>query len=302
MDLIRRSLCEDANDYESLLANMSIVMNTLDCDDKGRVILTQPGVLILTDMFTGTEFWKGCFKERNVFYYTKSCGYESIPYQSASGADECAAEAQEILYRPADALYVNGSGELANKNIVSFTVTQGSADASTFEITALTVNQNTLFALADYANSYFVLCEHYDSGAGKNESTAFYFTIDGVGTAPTGFTNTVIIPLVTITHTSSSSIAALIDTVIPGGFISSYVPASSLVTITHGGFNGPLPTLDTFAKLAEAYACYLGALGPKSKLEDVQKVILSFCSVLRDRVRIDRTLNKSMLTIGRCDL
>lgn len=40
MDLLRRSLCEDANDYESLLVNMSIVINTLDCDIDGNVVLT----------------------------------------------------------------------------------------------------------------------------------------------------------------------------------------------------------------------------------------------------------------------
>jgi hypothetical protein len=59
---------------------------------------------------------------------------------------------------------------------------------------------------------------------------------------------------------------------------------------------------ETFKEISDLYSCYLGCLTETSKLEDVQKVLLSFCSVLRDRIKIDRTLNKTMLTIGRCDL
>jgi len=35
--LIKRSLCEDAADYESLLASLALVKNILDCDSNGNV-------------------------------------------------------------------------------------------------------------------------------------------------------------------------------------------------------------------------------------------------------------------------
>lgn len=59
--LAKRALCEDAADYEGLLATMSLVKNIIDCDNNGRVA-NGPSAQILTKLFnngdaSGNALW-----------------------------------------------------------------------------------------------------------------------------------------------------------------------------------------------------------------------------------------------------
>jgi hypothetical protein len=86
-------------------------------------------------MFTGTEFWKGCFEERNVYYYDKTCGYQSKPYNSASGTDPCTEEAKDIACNPCDAQFIGMDGSSGSGDIVFTNVTTLSIDPIKHDIT-----------------------------------------------------------------------------------------------------------------------------------------------------------------------
>jgi hypothetical protein len=306
MDLLRRSLCEDSADYESLIANMSIVLNTLDCNEDGKVILTQPGAIILKNMFDPTEtvegisdgFWKDCFGDRNVYYYDKSCGYQSKIYEPASGSDPCVEEAKTIVgavtgdCNPTDADYP------VFVEAPSIVVTQ-QGSVSIPEVTTV------VFAAIPAAGEYLVLYSQC-----SNLQYIFWFS-DGENSAPgvEGLTDEIPVMIggsISITTTNlfnaingyNGGINWTTVDIVPGA---GEGDPDTPLTITHSINNVPVGAT-TFKECAEAYACYLGALTGEETLEDVQKVMLAFCGLLKNRIGFDRVLNKTMLTISKCDL
>jgi hypothetical protein len=309
MDLLRRSLCEDSADYESLIANMSIVLSTLDCDSEGQIIMTQPGSVILTNMFDPTEtvpgtpngFWKGCFKERSVYYYDKSCGQQSKTYSPPSGSDPCVVEAQTIVSAflpavcgpPTDAIWTNVSELPAN--IGSITNGDGSGTSEVTPITFTAINatlsppEDGYLSIFDHCNS---VCYIFWTGnlpsLGVPSASLVYVEF---------MYEFVPITLIEGEHWANGLVTAVSS--LP--LIFSVVRNETLVTITTVPIILPVSDL-TFKIIADAYSCYLGSLQGVELLEDVQKVMLSFCQLLKDRIGFDRILNKTMLTIGKCDL
>ncbi|QKF94864.1 FG-GAp repeat protein [Fadolivirus algeromassiliense] len=59
---------------------------------------------------------------------------------------------------------------------------------------------------------------------------------------------------------------------------------------------------NNFSTLANAYACYLGNLLANTPYADVLVVLNGFCDLIKQRIEIDRKLNKGNLTMNSCDL
>ncbi|QKF94492.1 hypothetical protein QKU48_gp1034 [Fadolivirus algeromassiliense] len=57
-----------------------------------------------------------------------------------------------------------------------------------------------------------------------------------------------------------------------------------------------------FKYLADSYASYLGNLTSTSKYTDVLSILNAFCDLLKERITIDRKLNKANLTNNQCDI
>jgi hypothetical protein len=306
MDLLRRSLCEDSADYESLIANMSIVLSTLDCNDMGQIIMTQPGSVILTNMFKPEEpnkgFWKGCFNDREVYYYDKSCGQQSKTYLPPSGSDPCATEAQTIAVAFLPAIECNTNNAVLEPGISTWSITHDQDGTNVLtEITTVTFSDN----LAIGESTYLSLWNHC------NTVNYIFWT----GTEPSlggASTSLIYIEYVSTVVQGFGYSNALRDAILASQAATEF----TLFQTSPGGGDGvmqittvipnPLPVVDpskyTFKIIADAYSCYLGSLTGAELLEDVQKVMLSFCQLLKDRIGFDRVLNKTMLTIGKCDL
>lgn len=277
MDLLRRSLCEDSADYESLIANMSIVMSTVDCDESGNFVVTQPGALILADMFNSADgFWwntggaGSCFSNRNVYYYNKPCGQEAVTYEPASGSDPCAVEAKCISRGgpSSDATFAanGGAGD------IGITVdVQGSGS----------VAEETSFVetVVPTANEYVIMHTHCNL-----LQYVFHF-----GTEPVVAGTDTYVQVLTIT------VAGLVATIIAqADFVAGVTGDVATIVVAD--------VATSFADIANLYAEYLGQLDATDSLENVQKVMLSLCALLKNRIAFDRVLNKTMLTIGKCDL
>jgi hypothetical protein len=298
MDLFRRSLCEDAQDYEGLLENMSVVMATLDCEENGNIVESQPGVMILSKLFNDVDgLWKpanvSCFSDRKVFYYDKSCNMASKPYEPSSGENLCSESSISIACNPCDP-------------IVEFTNTDNTATVSVQGVGAL-VSQSTLavaeqtdfsFASDTMIGDYVIMYSHCNT-----VKYVFYFgtrpTIPGVvdgdnilfvslGGATNALSSATILQAGINDQTGVFTVGSITGT---GPYIFSVTTDTSLA-----------PDLVTFKQLADLYSCYLGCLTGETSLEDLQKVVLAICDLLKDRIKFDRTINKTFITIGKCDL
>jgi hypothetical protein len=299
MDLLRRSLCEDSADYESLIANMSIVLNTLDCDSSGQIIMTQPGSIILKNMFDPTEtvpgtpdgFWKGCFSDRNVYYYDKSCGQKSKAYLPSLSSDPCAAEAQIIASEFVPEL-------ISNTSII--TVTQVDPTNMNYNIDGMNYNVSfgepftNILIITYNSNQIFVT-----NGAGNTTLPVNWVS----GRCYTIFNNTIYSTSALYQYTDGVTVTQNSFPIQPNETYN-LTPLDIETDPTNNYKLGACFGVEayTFKIIADAYSCYLGSLTGTESLEDVQKVMLAFCSLLKDRISFDRILNKTMLTIGKCDL
>jgi hypothetical protein len=300
MDLLRRSLCEDSADYKSLIANMSIVLNTLDCDSSGLIIMTQPGSIILKNMFDPTEtvpgtpdgFWKGCFSDRNVYYYDKSCGQQSKAYLPSSGSDPCAIEAQIIASEFVPEL-------ISNTSII--TITEVNSTNINYNIDGVDINV-AFIAPFGYMIQFTFNGDRIfvNSGAGS-VSIGNWVS----GRCYTVINNTTYTDVFNYAYAADGGLTLgqnFID-VCPGETYN-LTPLTLETDIANNYEPGACFGVEayTFKVISDAYSCYLGSLTGTESLTDVQKVMLAFCGLLKERIGVDRILNKTMLTIGKCDL
>jgi hypothetical protein len=286
MDLLRRSLCEDSADYESLIANMSIVMSTVDCDESGNFVTSQPGALILTAMFGSDGFWKQCFNDRAVYYNNKSCSQLSVAYQPSSGSDTCTEEAKSIACNPCDPVIVLDPAETGNLTVSAYSQGNGSTPK---EIVFYQTNSGGTLV----ENFYIIIYLHCNvdkyvfwSGVNPNIDGAIAIDITSAGGSMAGFGDIM-----------------GDETAFNGGGFSPPAPPAGVsgypIQILSPAL---LPTFNTFKEISELYCNYLGCITSEVKLENIQKVMMSFCALLKDRIAFDRVLNKTLLTIGKCDL
>lgn len=131
--LAKSTLCQDTADYNSLLANLSMAMELIDCDSSGN-IANGPGVSILEKMFhygtdgnetdgpsgeliwyscSGSAFFgtpqdsiitldgRSCFKNLDVSYYGKDCSIGTTPF-IIDTSDPCYQAASVIVSGSAD--------------------------------------------------------------------------------------------------------------------------------------------------------------------------------------------------------
>jgi hypothetical protein len=122
--LIKRALCEDPSDYESLLASLSVVKNLLDCDEDGLIVdSTATDILrkLFKDDGTGNGVWttfdlnptdpdttddpeapntnygavvESCFRDLNLYYNEKDCGISPCEWKVI--CNPCIEEAQNL--------------------------------------------------------------------------------------------------------------------------------------------------------------------------------------------------------------
>lgn len=105
--LLKRSLCTDPVDYESLLASLSVVKSVLDCDVDGHPA-EGPALDILKKLFkfgdeNGNALWYSaegkneageplnnvdldalpysCFKNTDIYFYGKDCDFNKCPVE-----------------------------------------------------------------------------------------------------------------------------------------------------------------------------------------------------------------------------
>ena len=112
MELAQLSLCDSVVDYSNLLSTLNLVKNIIRSDNNGNLIQFDPGVQILVKLFYGTApsvagIWynwtpaegppaegQSCFKELNIYYFEKQCGYFFTPWLPI--IDKCTQEALDI--------------------------------------------------------------------------------------------------------------------------------------------------------------------------------------------------------------
>ncbi|QKF94770.1 NHl repeat unit of beta-propeller protein [Fadolivirus algeromassiliense] len=91
-----------------------------------------------------------------------------------------------------------------------------------------------------------------------------------------------------------------------------YVAYATTGTVSGGTFSGirdiavfklakQLKQDTTFKSLADCFATYLGNLDPTTPYMDVLSVLIGFCDLLKQRIEIERKLNKANLTNASCD-
>lgn len=82
-DTLQMSLCMNLS-YDNLLANLSLALCLLECDDVGNVKTNTASTDILDKLFNSVDGWylaspyTSCFTELYLFYNNKSCGVNNV--------------------------------------------------------------------------------------------------------------------------------------------------------------------------------------------------------------------------------
>jgi hypothetical protein len=294
MDLIKKALCKDSPDYESLVANLQIVTNTIDCDDQGKVVLTQPGFIILHNLFNKCDgHWSGCFDDRILYYYDKDCKCLGEPYEPGIESDPCILDAIIIASTdcmPHDATY----HPISEQNIMVRVTTQGNIYVS--EVTEISINNNPT------SGDRIVL--HTQCG---NKKYVFYFGAD----CPCDIHDATIylVPLGNDREETATNLNQCIrdatleddETLVWDTELCLPVSETDPNPLIIVGSIIRAPVIRTFRQITELLSYYLGELNGWKLFDDVTSVIHALCAVLRGRIYLDRILVKKMLTIDKCD-
>lgn len=317
MELYQRSMCSDSNDYENLLANLSVVKSLLECDASGNVPVNAPATQILLNMFrddvktpANNGFWKDCFLSREIYYYDKTCSFQSEPWSPT--VDGCEKGGINSACNPTDALATNDTlgvftltvpqqGQIYDPTSYNLDILPETTQIDlTFVGTAdtditVTAEPTYLTFYAQCGNRNIVVWFEDSNVAEQNEPAAAvaadYSTSIDIWDGAAYKVASVLVDEITTYLDTTLAAGALFTNVVGGGTSTQTIDSVQ-----------PVAEKTTFVDIMNDLSCYLGNLDGNQSLEDVLKVVVAVCGILRKRITVDRIMNKAMLTINKCDL